>query len=102
MTLDRIPSGQLVMTQELIANTLGVRREAITVAAGKLQQADLISYRRGHIAVLERAGLELRSCECYMVVKNEFNRLLATPRSDKPLRVRSIAAAHSLQLQASD
>src|SRR4029453_9354193 len=76
MTLDRIPSGQLVMTQELVANTLGVRREGITVAAGKLQEAGLIRYRRGHIAVLQRAGLELRSCECYVVVKNEFDRLL--------------------------
>jgi CRP-like cAMP-binding protein len=102
MTLDRIPSGQLVMTQELVANTLGVRREGITVAAGKLQEAGLIRYRRGHIAVLERAGLELRSCECYKVVKNEFDRLLATVRSEKRLHARPSAPADSLQTQTSD
>jgi CRP-like cAMP-binding protein len=89
MTLDRIPSGQLVMTQELVANTLGVRREGITVAAGKLQEAGLIRYRRGHIAVLQRAGLELRSCECYAVVKNEFDRLLRRERTEEPDHVRS-------------
>jgi CRP-like cAMP-binding protein len=76
MTLDRIPSGQLVMTQELVARMLGVRREGITEAAGRLQQARLISYRRGHISVLERAGLEKSVCECYAVVKREFQRLL--------------------------
>jgi len=75
-TLDRIPSGELVMTQELVASMLGVRREGITEAAGKLQQAGYIRYRRGHIAVLERAGLQKRSCECYGVVKKEFSRLL--------------------------
>jgi CRP-like cAMP-binding protein len=102
MTLDRIPSGQLTMTQELVANTLGVRREGITVAAGKLQDAGLIRYRRGHIAVLQRAGLELRSCECYAVVKNEFDRLLATVRSGKHLHVRSSAPTDSLRTQTSD
>ena len=75
-TLDRIPSGELVMTQELIASLLGVRREGITEAAGKLQQAGSIRYRRGHISVLSRAGLEARTCECYAVVKREFDRLL--------------------------
>jgi CRP-like cAMP-binding protein len=76
-TLDRVPSGQFVMTQELVANMLGVRREAITEAAGKLQQAGFIRYRRGHIAVLEKAGLVTLSCECYSVVKNELRRLLS-------------------------
>jgi CRP-like cAMP-binding protein len=76
LSLDRLPSNQLVMTQELIANMLGVRREGVTEAAGKLQKAGLIRYQRGHITVLDRAGLEARSCECYSVVKNEFDRLL--------------------------
>jgi CRP-like cAMP-binding protein len=80
VTLDRVPSGQLVMTQELVASMLGVRREGITEAAGRLQQAGFIRYRRGHIAVLDRTGLEGRSCECYGVVKAELNRLLAAPR----------------------
>jgi CRP-like cAMP-binding protein len=76
MTLDRIPSGELVMTQELVANLLGVRREGITQAAGKLQEAGLIRYRRGHISVLQRTGLESRACECYGVVRKEMIRLL--------------------------
>jgi len=76
LTLDRLPSNELVMTQELIASMLGVRREGITEAAGKLQHAGVISYRRGHIAVLSRAGLEARVCECYAVVKTELKRLL--------------------------
>jgi len=75
-TLDRIPSGEFAMTQELVAGMLGVRREGITEAAGRLQQAGFIRYRRGHLAVLERAGLEARSCECYAVVRDEFSRLL--------------------------
>ena len=79
-TLDRIPSGELVMTQELIATMLGVRREGITDAAGKLQRAGLIRYRRGHISVLDRAALELHSCECYAVVKKETTRLRARPK----------------------
>jgi CRP-like cAMP-binding protein len=83
MTLDRIPSGQLVMTQELVARMLGVRRKGITEAAGKLQGAGYIRYRRGHIAVLERAGLEKTACECYSAVKIEFDRLLSDiPRHD--------------------
>jgi CRP-like cAMP-binding protein len=80
LTLDRIPSGELVMTQELVASMLGVRREGITQAAGRLQSAGMIRYRRGHISVLERAGLETRACECYAVVKKELVRLLTDVR----------------------
>jgi CRP-like cAMP-binding protein len=76
LSLDRLPTNELVMTQELIANMLGVRREGVTEAAGKLQKAGLIEYHRGHITVLNRKGLEARSCECYAVVKKEFDRLL--------------------------
>jgi CRP-like cAMP-binding protein len=76
LSLDRLSSNELVMTQELIANMLGVRREGVTEAAGKLQDAGLIRYRRGRITVLDRARLEARSCECYQVVKAEFDRLL--------------------------
>jgi CRP-like cAMP-binding protein len=76
LSLDRLPANELVMTQELIANMLGVRREGVTEAAGKLQKAGLIMYQRGHITVLDRAGLEERSCECYAVVKQEYDRLL--------------------------
>jgi len=76
LTLDRLPSNDLTMTQELIASMLGVRREGITVAAGHLQQAGCIRYRRGHITVLDRSGLESRVCECYAVVKDEYDRLL--------------------------
>ena len=72
-----LPTNELAITQELISNMLGVRREGITEAAGKLQHAGLIHYRRGHITVLNREGLEARSCECYQVVKSEFERLLA-------------------------
>jgi CRP-like cAMP-binding protein len=76
-TLDRLPSNELTMTQELIAGMLGVRREGITEAAGHLQQAGFIRYRRGHITVLDRQGLERRVCECYAVVKKENARLLS-------------------------
>lgn len=76
LSLDRLPGDKLVMTQELIANMLGVRREGVTEAAGKLQKAGLISYNRGHITVIDRRGLEARVCECYAVVKNEYDRLL--------------------------
>jgi CRP-like cAMP-binding protein len=79
-TLDRLPSNELVMTQQLVASALGVRREGITEAAGNLQRAGLIRYRRGHIAVLQRAGLEARACECYAVVKKELGRLLSDVR----------------------
>jgi len=85
LTLDRLPSNELTMTQELIAGMLGVRREGITEAAGNLQRADLISYRRGHITVLDRLGLESRTCECYNVVKKEFHRLLYDIESVKSL-----------------
>jgi Crp-like helix-turn-helix domain len=77
LTLDRLPSNELTITQELIAIMLGVRREGITEAAGNLQRAGLISYRRGHISVLDREGLESTACECYHVVKKESDRLLA-------------------------
>lgn len=77
LTLDRLPTNELTMTQELIASMLGVRREGITEAAGKLQREGLISYRRGHITVIDRDRLESHSCECYHVVKKEFNRLLS-------------------------
>jgi CRP-like cAMP-binding protein len=76
LSLDRLSSNELIMTQELIANMLGVRREGVTEAAGKLQSAGLVSYRRGKITVLDRPGVEARSCECYYVVKKEFDRLL--------------------------
>ena len=76
LSLDRLSSNELTMTQELIANMLGVRREGVTEAAGKLQSARLISYRRGKITVLDRPGVEARSCECYRVVKKELDRLL--------------------------
>lgn len=76
MTVDRIPTGELVMTQELVANMLGVRRESVTEAAGSLQNAGCIRYRRGHIAVLDRGKLEHRVCECYSVVRKEMDRLL--------------------------
>ena len=75
LTLDRLGCQDLTMTQELIASMLGVRREGITEAAGKLQNAGMIRYRRGHIMVLDRAGLETHVCECYHVVKKEFDRL---------------------------
>jgi CRP-like cAMP-binding protein len=76
LSLDRLEGSELVMTQEPIANMLGVRREGVTEAALKLQEAGLISYARGHIKVLDRQGLEQRSCECYAVVKKECDRLL--------------------------
>ncbi len=76
LSLDRLPSSELVMTQELIANMLGVRREGVTEAAGNLHRAGLIEYQRGRITVLDRVGLEARSCECYEVVRKEFDRLL--------------------------
>lgn len=76
LSLDRLAGNQLVMTQELIANMLGVRREGVTEAATRLQKAGLIRYARGHITVLDRPGLEERTCECYAVVKNEYDRLL--------------------------
>ncbi len=79
LSLDRLASPELAMTQELIANLLGVRREGVTEAAGHLQSADLIRYSRGRITVLDRAGVESRCCECYAVVKRESDRLLPRP-----------------------
>ncbi len=76
LSLDRLANTELVMTQELIANMLGVRREGVTEAALRLQRAGLIRYARGHISVLDRPGLERRTCECYAVVKREYDRLL--------------------------
>ena len=76
LSLDRLNGIELVMTQELIANMLGVRREGVTESALKLQRAGLIRYSREHITVIDRAGLEKRSCECYAVVKKEYDRLL--------------------------
>jgi CRP-like cAMP-binding protein len=88
VTLDRIPSGQFVLTQEQVAGMLGVRRESITEVAGRLQQAGAILSRRGHIEVLERSLLEARVCECYGVVSQEFTRLL----SDVQLRPSGVTA----------
>jgi CRP-like cAMP-binding protein len=76
LSLDRLPGSDLVMTQELIANMLGVRREGVTEGALKLQKAGLIRYSRGHVTILDRAGMEQRTCECYAVVKKEYDRLL--------------------------
>jgi CRP-like cAMP-binding protein len=78
--LDRLPSTDVVITQELVAGILGVRRESVTAAAGKLQRAGILSHRRGHITVVERLGLEAVACECYTVVKHEYSRL----RADAP------------------
>jgi CRP-like cAMP-binding protein len=89
LSLDRLPSNELTMTQELIANMLGVRREGVTQAAGQLQQDGLIHYSRGHITVLDRPKLEKRVCECYAVVKRESDRLLpgrAEQQAVVPLR----------------
>lgn len=80
LNLDRLPSNELHMTQELIANMLGVRREGVTEAAGKLHSAGIINYSRGHISVVNRPKLEMRVCECYEVVKKEFDRLLPEPQ----------------------
>jgi CRP-like cAMP-binding protein len=91
LTLDRSPGNELTITQELIANMLGVRREGVTDAAGKLKASGYIQYRRGHITVLDRAGLEREVCECYAVVKKEFARLLSDvrQRQGSPASVRS-------------
>lgn len=76
LSLDRLPGSELVMTQELIANMLGVRRQGVTECALRLQESGLIRYSRGRITVLDRIGLEARVCECYAVVKNEYERLI--------------------------
>ncbi len=93
LTLDRCGSRELVMTQELVASMLGVRREGITEAAGNLQRAGIIRYRRGHISVLQRDGLEARSCECYAVVKKELHRLMSDVRHRQSAPAVSAAAA---------
>ena len=92
LSLDRLPANQLNMTQELIANMLGVRREGVTEAAGKLQHAGIIRYNRGRITVLDRPGLEERACECYEVVKKEFDRLLTDIPLGDPYR--AVARSH--------
>jgi Mn-dependent DtxR family transcriptional regulator len=81
LSRDRLQDDELLMTQELIANMLGVRRESVTEAAHRLQKAGLIHYSRGRIRFLDRAGLEQRTCECYAVVKREYDRLLPIPGS---------------------
>jgi CRP-like cAMP-binding protein len=91
-TLDRLPSNELTMTQELIASMLGVRRESITQAAGHLQQAGCIRYRRGHISVLDRSGLEAHVCECYAVVKKELHRLLPEVQNHQAI----LSARHAI------
>lgn len=91
LSLDRLPGNQLTMTQELIANMLGVRREGVTEAAGKLQQQDIIRYHRGHIIVIDRPKLEALCCECYAMAKKETDRLAAAP----PVRYRTEAARPS-------
>ena len=85
-TLDRVPSDELIITQELVASMLGVRREGITEAAGRLQSAGFIRYRRGHISVLNRVGLEAGACECYAVVKTELTRLLSDVQHRREIR----------------
>ena len=85
LVLDRLSSNELTMTQELIASMIGVRREGITEAAGHLQQAGFIRYRRGHITVLDRSGLESSACECYAVIKNEFDRMFAELQNHQAL-----------------
>jgi CRP-like cAMP-binding protein len=92
LTMDRSPTHELLMTQELIANMLGVRREGITAAAGRLQQAGFIRYRRGHIAVMDRSGLLSQSCECYGVVKDEVERLLSDVRHRQALPGKVLSA----------
>lgn len=89
LTLDRVTTSELIMTQELVASMLGVRREGITEAAGNLQRAGVIRYRRGHIAVLDRNGLETRVCECYATVKKELRRLLSDVQYRQDARAES-------------
>ncbi len=103
-SLDRMHGNELIMTQELLSNMLGVRREGVTEAAGKLQRAGLIQYSRGHIKILDRPALEERVCECYGVVKKEFERLLPGIRMEhlsKPVRFPSEMARKSAHSQLS-
>lgn len=85
LSLERVPSRELTMTHELVAGMLGVRRESITEAAGNLQKAGFIRYRRGHISVLDKKGLESRSCECYGVIKKEISQLLHDVQTQAPI-----------------
>ncbi len=101
LSLDRLPGKELILTQELMANMLGVRREGVTEAAGKLQQAGLIAYSRGRITVLDRPGLETRVCECYQVVKTEFNRLLPPPRGSLTSRIQAASCRESREANIS-
>ena len=101
LTLDRSTSNELVMTQELVASMLGVRREGITEAAGNLQRAGIIHYRRGHISVLNRAGLETTTCECYAVVKKEVDRLLHDVQHRQESVAGNVTALHSSGIAAS-
>jgi CRP-like cAMP-binding protein len=99
--LDRLPSDELTITQDLIAHMLGVRRESISEAAGKLQWAGLIHHSRGHIAVRDRTPLEARPCECYAVVKREYDRLLAEYRQAEMVSwARPVATVHAFPLQS--
>jgi CRP-like cAMP-binding protein len=101
LTLDRAPPGELIMTQELVASMLGVRREGITEAAGNLQRAGVIRYRRGHIAVLERSALETRACECYAVVKQELVRLLSDVSYDLHIEARLAHGSQAVRSRCS-
>jgi CRP-like cAMP-binding protein len=98
LSIDRLSTNELVMTQELIANMLGVRREGVTEAAGKLQRSGLIKHLRGHITVVDRPGLELRVCECYQVVKLEFDRLLPICNPCNPILCSTPIAEEKLQV----
>jgi hypothetical protein len=102
LTLDRMPTNELIMTQELVASMLGVRREGVTEAAGKLQQAGVIRYRRGHITVLERSGLESQVCECYAVVKKEFARLLPDVLQRQDILIQSQNARREAVVRTTD
>jgi CRP-like cAMP-binding protein len=101
LTLDRLPSRELILTQELVAGMLGVRREGITEAAGKLQRAGVIRYRRGHISVVDRSGLESRACECYAVVKKELGRLLSDVRFRQEVGQQPLSSERRQPAQAS-
>jgi CRP-like cAMP-binding protein len=96
LSLDRLPSNKVVMTQELIANMLGVRREGVTEAAGKLDKLDIIRYARGRITVLDRPKLEERCCECYAVVKKETDRLLPRQVPSMPAKSRDVPEVSDL------
>ena len=102
VTLDRMLTNELIMTQELVASMLGVRREGVTEAAGKLQEAGIIRYRRGHITVVERSGLESQVCECYEVVKKEFARLLPDVLQRQDISLQSQNMRREALIQTTD